>query len=685
VISALPFLNCAFLGRDNTWGIAVPNSRTRKAKAAANGSREAASSGGTRAQLSSLELQQIAEKYLRMIHATPDAITLRSLPDRRYVEVNAAFERLTGFQSAEVLGKTPLELGIWVEEDARAETLKKLDLEGQVYDEEFRFRTKSGEIRWGQLSAVRLVLNNEPFMLSISHDITDLKKAEEALRRSEADFRSLMQEAPYGIYRVTKGGKLLHVNPALIRMLGYDSEQEFLSRDFTTDVYRDPFARARLIQEYWQGKDFREVETEWKKKNGQIITVRLSGRPVVANGADLEYFEVFAEDITERRNLERQLLQSQKMDAIGRLAGGIAHDFNNLLGVILGHSEVLDERLGHDPRMHKSAEAIRSAAERAAALTMQLLAFSRKQMVQPKIIDLNAALMEMEKLMRRVINEDIEMVLKPTPSLGRVKIDPGQLDQVIMNLVVNARDAMPRGGKLILQTQDAELDDPYVNQHIGSVAGSYVMFSVSDTGTGMDEETLSHIFEPFFTTKEQGKGTGLGLSTVYGIVKQANGYVMPYSELGHGTTMKIYLPRALHAVDLQSAAPVEPIPYGAETVLLVEDENALRELTRTILEQAGYLVLEAAGGDQACQIVRETPGKIDLLLTDVVMPGVSGKELAKRVKGNRPALKILYMSGYADDVVAHNGIVAQGTVLIQKPFTKRTLLTRVRQSLDEKS
>jgi PAS domain S-box-containing protein len=621
-----------------------------------------------------------------MIHATPDAITLRSLPDRRYVEVNEAFERLTGFQAAEVLGKTPLELGIWVEGEARADTLKKLEREGQVYEEEFRFRTKSGEIRWGQLSAVRLVLNDEPFMLSITHDITNLKRAEQALRRSEADFRSLMQEAPYGIYRVTKEGKVLHVNPALVRMLGYDSEQEFLLLDFTTEVYRDPLARPRLVQEYWQGKDFREVETEWKKKNGQTITVRLSGRPVVSNGTEPAYFEVFAEDITERRNLERQLLQSQKMDAVGRLAGGIAHDFNNLLGVILGHSEILDERLVPDARLHRSAEAIRTAAERAAGLTMQLLAFSRKQVVQPKIIDVNAALMEMEKLMRRVINEDIQMVLKLSPGLGYVKIDPGQLDQVIMNLVVNARDAMPGGGKLILQTHNVELDDPYVNQHMGSVAGNYVMFSVSDTGTGMDAETLSHIFEPFFTTKETGKGTGLGLSTVYGIVKQANGYVMPYSEPGTGTTIKIYLPRASRqAADPRSDVPLEPIPSGAETVLLVEDESALRELTRSILEQAGYVVLEAAGGDQGFQIANETSGNIDLLLTDVVMPGLGGKELSKRIKEVRPGLRVLYMSGYAEDVVAHRGILAHGTVLIQKPFSKRALLTRVRQALDDES
>jgi two-component system cell cycle sensor histidine kinase/response regulator CckA len=634
-----------------------------------------------------VELEQIAQKYSRMIQATPDAITLRSLPSRRYVEVNYAFERLTGFKASEVIGRTPAELGLWVDGDARTQTLKKLEREGEIYEEEFRFRTKSGEIRYAQLSAVRLELNGQPFMLSINHDITNLKQAEEALRRSEADARSLMHEAPYGIYRVTRDGKLLHVNPALVRMLGYDSEVELVQRDFATEVYRDPRARARLLEKYGHKKDFREAEAEWKKKDGHPILVRLSGRPVLNNDAQLAYYEVFAEDITERRSLEKQLLQSQKMDAIGRLAGGIAHDFNNLLGVILGHSELVEERSQCDPRLRKSAEAIRIAAERAAGLTMQLLAFSRKQIIDPKILDVNAALKQMEKLLRRVVNEDIQIVMKLKTRLGRVKMDPGQLDQVIMNLVLNARDAMPDGGKLILQTEDVTLDGSYVDQHLGAAPGDYVMFSVSDTGTGMDESTLSHIFEPFFTTKEKGKGTGLGLSMVYGIVKQANGYVMPYSELGNGTTMKIYLPRApQEPVPIEhAAASREAAPRGNETILLVEDESALRELAREILQDSGYVVLEAAGGEQALELLRDSQTKIDLLLTDVVMPGLGGNELAKRLASAHPNMKVLYMSGYADDVVAHKGILAEGTVLIQKPFTKATLLQNVRRSLDQTS
>jgi two-component system, cell cycle sensor histidine kinase and response regulator CckA len=658
----------------------VPNSRGRtpNPKAVKPGKEITRAEDGR--PRSSAELQQIAQKYERMIQASPDAITLRSLPSRRYVEVNEGFERLTGFTSQEVIGKTPVELGIWVEGDDRAQTLNKLEREGQVYEEEFRFRTKAGEIRYGQLSAVRLVLNGEPFMLSITHDITNLKKAEEEVRRSEADFRSLMQDAPYGIYRVTEEGRLLHVNPALVRMLGYTSEADLLQRN-VTEIYRDPRVRARLIH----NEDFRGAEAEWKRKDGQTITVHLTARAVSKNGS-VAYFEVFAEDITERRSLERQLLQSQKMDAIGRLAGGIAHDFNNLLGVILGHSEIMEEQMGHDRKMRKSAEAIRSAAERAAALTMQLLAFSRKQIVEPKVIDLNAALKEMQKLVRRVVDEDIEVVLKLDRALGHVRIDPGQFDQIIMNLVVNARDAMPDGGKLILQTANFELDEMYVKQHLGAKPGSYVMFSVSDTGTGMDEATLSHIFEPFFTTKETGKGTGLGLSTVYGIVKQANGYLMAYSEPGHGTIMKIFLPRA-HKDSLvdEPVAAAKAIPRGTETILLVEDETALRELTRSILEDSGYKVLEARNSEEATEMARDTQSKIDLLLTDVVMPGVSGNELAKRLSAVRSDLKVLYMSGYTDDVVAHKGVLAEGTVLIQKPFTKKGLLSKVRQSLDERS
>jgi two-component system cell cycle sensor histidine kinase/response regulator CckA len=626
-------------------------------------------------------LQEIAEKYSRMIHASPDAITLRTLPERRYLEINEGFTRLTGYTAEDAIGKTSSELGLWVESEGREATLRTLEREGQIYEDEFQFRTKSGEVRWGQLAAVRFVLNRKPLMLSITHDITNLKRVEAALRQSEADQRSLVEEAPYGIYRVTLEGRLLQVNPALVRMLGYESQAALLAKD--QDIYADPNRRDQLLREFWQRENFREAEAEWKKKDGHVITVRLTGRPVSKANTKIAYFEVFVEDITERRRLERQILQSQKMDAIGRLAGGVAHDFNNLLGVILGHSEILGERIAQQSQLRKSAEAIRSAAERAAALTAQLLAFSRKQLVEPKIIEVNAALQEMAKLVRRVLSEDIELILRLRADAGRVKIDPGQFDQVVMNLVVNARDAMPNGGKLILETAKLELDETYVRQHLGARPGTYLMLTVSDTGCGMDDATLSHIFEPFFTTKEQGKGTGLGLSTVYGIVKQAGAYIMPYSEPGEGTTMKIYFPAAEQEASIaQPARFKEDIPGGCEVILLVEDEPALRELARTILEEAGYQVIEAGEAEEALNIGMTSTTKIDLLLSDVVMPGMSGSELAKRLTSVRSDIKVVFVSGYSDDIVAHHGALIEGTSLLQKPFTKRNLLAKVRESLD---
>src|SRR6266478_3523844 len=625
-------------------------------------------------------LRQSKEKYASMVHSSPDAITLRSLPDRRYLEVNEGFTRLTGYTTEEVLGKTPADLNLWVEQEPHRTTLEKVEAEGQVQGEEFRFRTKSGEIRYGRVSAVRVMINGKQYMLSVTHDITDSKRVEEELQKSESQFRSLVHDAPYGIYRVALDGRLLQVNPALVKMLGYESEEELTRCSVEKDIYRNPETRQRLVRDHWQKQDFREVEAEYRRKDGNIIIVRMTGHPVREKDHSLAYIEVFAEDITERRSLEKQLLQSQKMEAIGRLAGGIAHDFNNLLGVILGHSDILDQQIVGNNRLRKSVEATRNAAERAAALTLQLLTFSRKQVIEPTVIDLNASVMEVEKMLHRVIGEDIELAIRLQPDLGRVKADPGQLSQVLMNLAVNSRDAMPNGGKLVIETANMELDDTYGRQHLGAKPGPHVMLAISDTGTGMDSETLSHIFEPFFTTKETGKGTGLGLSMVYGIVKQSNGYIMAYSEPDRGTTFKIYLPST------EESLPVEQremeIVGGTETILVVEDEPALRELTCTLLEDSGYTVLESSGVEDAIRTAKDMQRQIDLLLTDVVMPGLDGRELASQLATFRPDLKVLYMSGYTDEVIAHRGVLAEGTLLVQKPFTRNKLLQKVREALD---
>ena len=422
---------------------------------------------------------------------------------------------------------------------------------------------------------------------------------------------------------------------------------------------------------------------EWKKNDGLNTVLRVSGR-AVCDGDKKTAFELFIEDVTERRALEQQLQQSQKMEAVGRLAGGIAHDFNNLLMVISGYSEFLLDRLGPDPALRGPAQEIAGASQRASSLTRQLLAFSRKQMLAPKILDLNGVVTENLKMLTRVIGEDIDLLMVPASSLGAVRADAGQIDQVIMNLAVNARDAMPSGGKLTIETSNVSLDEEYARFHAPLRAGEYVMLSISDTGLGMDSETQSHIFEPFFTTKGP-KGTGLGLSTVYGIVKQSGGYIWVYSEPGKGSTFKIYLPRVAERVEpAQVVVPEEPAftEPGTETILLAEDEANLRYLARQFLEKQGYRVIEAVDGAAAMQIAVAHEGIIHLLLTDVIMPGMNGRELAQRISEIRPNTKVLYMSGYTENVIGHNGTLDADVRLLQKPFTLRDLKNTVREVLD---
>jgi nitrogen-specific signal transduction histidine kinase/CheY-like chemotaxis protein len=388
-------------------------------------------------------------------------------------------------------------------------------------------------------------------------------------------------------------------------------------------------------------------------------------------------------DITQRRQLEEQLRQAQKIEAVGRLAGGVAHDFNNLLNVIIGYGQMVFRRLPDGPEREKT-KAILQAADRAAGLTRQLLAFSRKQVLEPKVLDLNAVVGGMDEMLRRLIGEDIELHTQLAPDLGRTKADPGQIEQVLMNLVVNARDAMPRGGRLTLETANAEMDETYIRDHLGARPGRYVMLAVCDNGLGMDPETQKHIFEPFFTTKEKGKGTGLGLATVYGIVKQSEGYIWVESAPGEGTTVKVYLPwveAEPAAEELRRPAVPEELPRATETVLLVEDEDMVRRMTREVLEGAGYRVLEASSGFEALRVSAGHNGSLDLLLTDVVMPGMSGRELSERLAPVRPAMKVLYMSGHTDDAIFHHGVTQAGTGFLQKPFTPDALERRVRELL----
>ncbi len=552
---------------------------------------------------------------------------------------------------------------------------------------EYRFRHKNGD--WMVLESVASVIRNkngEPEKLVVvNRDITERKKAQEALSRSEASFRSLVEGAPHGIYRATMTGKFLEVNPALQKMLGYESAEELFKADLATQVFRHATDCQRMNELLAESKVMKDVEMEWKRANEEPIVVRCSGHHVDVKDGGPGYFEVFAEDVTEKRTLERQLRMAQKMEAIGRLSGGIAHDFNNLLGVIIGYSGVLKKSLDKSQPTYEYATEIEKAGQRAASLTRQLLAFSRQQVLTPSVLSLNSLVSDMEKMLPRLLGEDIHVSLSLDAELGNVKADQSQIEQVIMNLAVNARDAMPSGGKLHIQTANIELDQAYTRDHPGSKAGSYVMLAIADSGTGMSAETIAHIFEPFFTTKGVGEGTGLGLATVYGVVKQSNGYIWVDSALDKGSTFQIYLPKHLdteQVSDPKSEVQSREKPQGSEMILLVEDAEPLRKLAQAFLESNGFRVLSAPNGEAALEIAARHPGAFDLLLTDVVMPGMNGRVLAEQLSMRQPGLKVLFMSGYTDSFIAGHGVLQQGTNLLHKPFTEEILISKVREVLD---
>ena len=508
----------------------------------------------------------------------------------------------------------------------------------------------------------------------------ELREAAErrALRDTEAAYSTLVEQAPLGIYRSTPSGRFISANPALARILGYDSAEAVLALDMSRDVYADPDERRRLVeQDTYTNQVYEELEATWKKKDGTRIRVQLSVRANRDAEGRVEFYEAFARDITSQRQLEAQLAQSQKMEAIGRLAGGVAHDFNNLLTVILSYSELLLEDLPAGSTDRDDVAQIRKAAQGASELTRQLLAFSRQQVLEPKVIDLNAAVTGIEKLLGRVLREDVKLRCALGPDTGTIKVDPGQLEQVLMNLAVNARDAMPNGGLLTIETANVDLDAAYLEGHALAKPGNYVMLAVTDTGVGMDAETQARIFEPFFTTKDIGKGTGLGLATVQGIVQQSGGFIWVYSEPDHGTVFKIYLPRVDEPVSQAESVVGEDL-RGTETVLVAEDMAAVRAVTRQMLERYGYTVLEAADGMAALGVAAGFNGHIHLLLTDVVMPDLSGRDLAAQLQALRPDMKVVYMSGYTDDAVVRHGILEEGIAYLQKPFTPASLARKVR-------
>jgi PAS domain S-box-containing protein len=647
-----------------------------------------------------------------------------------FLYVNRAAEQITGYSRNEFMAADDPWLLVHPEfrEEVRQRGEARLRGESVPTRYEFKLVTKSGEIRWLDTSANCIRFEGQNATLVVAVDITERKRAE------------VLQAALYRIADQTSAATDLQAfYPAIHRIVGelmdarnfyialYDEDTGRLSFPYFVDE-QDPtpapkplgkglteyvlrtgepqLVSAERFQELVRSGEVEKIGTpaiDWlgvpMRKGDKafgVLVVQSYSETIRYGARDKEILNFVGQHVATAiehkraenalRQSEKQLWQSQKMEAVGRLAGGVAHDFNNLLTVIKGYTELMLEELKPSDPMRAEMDEVQKAADRAATLTRQLLAFSRRQVLAPKVVNLNYLVEDMNKLLRRLLGEDIELCVRLADNLGSAKADPGQIEQVIMNLAVNARDAMPRGGKLTLETANIELDAAYSRQHAPVVPGSYVMLAITDTGSGIDAETLSHVFEPFFTTKEQGKGTGLGLSTVYGIVKQSGGYIWPYSEPGMGTSFKIYLPRVAEKAErAQARAQASSGLGGTETILLVEDEEGVRGLTRQILQRHGYTVLEAEHGQDALRLCERYSGPIHLLLSDVVLAAqMSGRELVQHLAPLRREMKVLYMSGYSDEAIVHHGVLEPGTAFLQKPFTTESLMRKLREVLDPK-
>jgi two-component system, cell cycle sensor histidine kinase and response regulator CckA len=635
----------------------------------------------TAAKRAERALRESEAQYRLLFDCTPLPMWVFDRKTLRFLAVNEAAVRQYGFSRDQFFRMTILD--IRPPEDTAILFQKLSESKRGLRDTEiWRHRKKDGTIIDVEITTHDFDFHGVDAELVLAHDVTERRKSEERLRQSQERFSKAFRSSPLGITISSEDeARYIDANPAYLSMMGYERDELVGRTVQELGIWVDPQHRHVMIEQLDRPQSVKPIEVEFRQRSGQIRVVQIAAERIVLD--DRRCVLAFIHDVTEERKLEQQFRQAQKMEAIGRLAGGIAHDFNNLLGVIIGFSDVAMEHLESGHPVQKNLEEIRKAGERAAALTWQLLAFSRQQVLEPRTLNLNSVVHNVSKMLLRTIGEDISLVLRPAEPLGSVRADLGQIEQVLMNLAVNARDAMPDGGKIVIETSNVDLDETYARQHESVRPGAYVLLSVSDTGIGMDEATKAQIFEPFFTTKEPGKGTGLGLSTVYGIVKQSEGYIWVYSELRHGTTFKIYFPRVDRPAESLVGKETEPIPgIGAETILVVEDDDILRGLTVSLLETGGYKVLSSSDAPSAVAVAQQHTGCIDLLVTDVIMPGVRGPDLATELKKGRPEMKVLYVSGYAGNVMVQQGVLGPDAALLVKPFSKRTLLTKVRAVIE---
>jgi PAS domain S-box-containing protein len=633
--------------------------------------------------LSSREVQKNLSLLQGITEGATDSIFVKDLSGR-YLMINSAGARLVGRKVEEVIGRIDTEL--FTPENGR----QIMAADRKVIESGF---TQTYEELGVAAGVPRTYLSTKgPYrdsngqiigLLGICRDISERKRSEQEFRQSQQKLRIHFEHTPLAVVEWDTQLRITEWSPSAERVFGY-SRQEAIGRDAT-------FLVAPALREYVlkMGQDILTQRGGTRSandnltKDGRTISCEWYNTPLVDEAGSVLGVASLVQDVTERVALEERLRQSQKMEAVGRLAGGVAHDFNNLLTVIMGYSQILTDGLPPASRLLDATTQIRSAADRAAGITRQLLAFSRKQVLTPRVIDLNDVMLNLDTMLRRLIGEDIEVLTVPGRDLGAVKADPGQIEQVLMNLALNARDAMPNGGKLTLETENMDLDDAYARDHSPLQPGRYVMLAVSDTGTGMSLATQAHIFEPFFTTKEVGKGTGLGLSMVYGIIKQSGGYIWVYSELNQGTTFKIYLPRIDQPAEgLGAEKRSAGVQRGTETILLVEDDTQLRQLTTSVLAHCGYKVLSASGTEEGLELCRANHRDIRLLVTDVIMPGMNGRQLAEQVKQISPLTRVLYISGYTSNAIVHYGVLDAGLWFLPKPFSLSALIAKVREVLD---